>query len=336
MQKRKSQTATEYLIILAVVIVIALIVVGVLGGIPSIGGGSKANAQKLILKNEIVGVDNYYVNETDAKLKIKNNNPDSTLRINNITIDGNTCDANGTISLKVGESRLIDCNGAFIDYSDDKNVPNIKFSYSDMKSNSIYETKGTGVSNSVSGGTAGGSLTADATISYLDISAEKIYFEEDMSSYNIGDKINLEANGTVTEFSITNISEYGYTYSGSYQDLGGFEQEQLNVTKDGTSKIYSRGYSYDPIIIKNGFPSWKQWEGGFMKNVHRSSYSAWELNWNGILGCYYDGTQTDNPTQVLSWSAPSCSGGNPVVTWRYPDRAESTWFIEVSDFSSFN
>jgi hypothetical protein len=33
---KKSQTATEYLIILAVVIIIALIVVGVMGGIPGI------------------------------------------------------------------------------------------------------------------------------------------------------------------------------------------------------------------------------------------------------------------------------------------------------------
>lgn len=35
MNSKKSQTATEYLIILAVVIVIALIVVGVLGGLPN-------------------------------------------------------------------------------------------------------------------------------------------------------------------------------------------------------------------------------------------------------------------------------------------------------------
>ncbi len=39
---RKAQGATEYLIILAVVIIVALIVVGVMGGIPGIGGGARA------------------------------------------------------------------------------------------------------------------------------------------------------------------------------------------------------------------------------------------------------------------------------------------------------
>jgi len=38
MKKTKSQTATEYLIILAVVIIIALIVVGVMGGFRSFDG----------------------------------------------------------------------------------------------------------------------------------------------------------------------------------------------------------------------------------------------------------------------------------------------------------
>lgn len=37
--KRKSQTATEYLVILAIIIVIALIVVSILGGSIGLGGG---------------------------------------------------------------------------------------------------------------------------------------------------------------------------------------------------------------------------------------------------------------------------------------------------------
>jgi hypothetical protein len=44
MSDRKAQTATEYMIILAVVIIIALIVVGVLGGIPGIGTGARGRA----------------------------------------------------------------------------------------------------------------------------------------------------------------------------------------------------------------------------------------------------------------------------------------------------
>ena len=40
MKSQRAQTATEYLIILSVVIVIALIVVGITGGVPGIGAGA--------------------------------------------------------------------------------------------------------------------------------------------------------------------------------------------------------------------------------------------------------------------------------------------------------
>ena len=48
MKKTKSQTATEYLIILAVVIIIALIVVGVMGGFRSFDGQMNSTKQKII------------------------------------------------------------------------------------------------------------------------------------------------------------------------------------------------------------------------------------------------------------------------------------------------
>ena len=52
----RAQTATEYLIILSVVIIIALIVVGILGGIPDIGSSTGAKADLLALQTEQVGV----------------------------------------------------------------------------------------------------------------------------------------------------------------------------------------------------------------------------------------------------------------------------------------
>ena len=45
--------------------------VGVLGGIPSIGSSSKLNTGKALLKNEPVGVENYYITTTSATLKVK-------------------------------------------------------------------------------------------------------------------------------------------------------------------------------------------------------------------------------------------------------------------------
>ncbi|MFW5746101.1 MAG: hypothetical protein ACOCWQ_00955 [Nanoarchaeota archaeon] len=58
MSGKHSQTATEYLIILAVVIVMGMITVGVMGGIPSLGGGAGMNTQSavcmmIVLKSDL-------------------------------------------------------------------------------------------------------------------------------------------------------------------------------------------------------------------------------------------------------------------------------------------
>ena len=57
---KKSQTATEFLIILAVVIVIALIVVEIMGGIPGICNGEEENN---------VAVENVEIPETPTELQ---------------------------------------------------------------------------------------------------------------------------------------------------------------------------------------------------------------------------------------------------------------------------
>lgn len=97
MRFKKGQTATEYLIILAVVIVIALIVVGVLGGIPSIGGGAKSNTLSSYWRTSEIGVVSMSVGAGDAPegggtysdasgtLNLRNNMP-GTITINNVTL----------------------------------------------------------------------------------------------------------------------------------------------------------------------------------------------------------------------------------------------------------
>ena len=64
MKSFKSQTATEYLIILAVVIVVGLIVVSILGGVPGIGGGAGANTGLAELQSGKIGVMNFVLNTT--------------------------------------------------------------------------------------------------------------------------------------------------------------------------------------------------------------------------------------------------------------------------------
>jgi hypothetical protein len=86
--KTKGQTATEYLIILAVVIIIALIVVGVMGGIPGIGSGAKSQASSAYWRTAEIAITSSSVNPAGTTLNLRNNNP-NTVRINSMTLGGN-------------------------------------------------------------------------------------------------------------------------------------------------------------------------------------------------------------------------------------------------------
>jgi hypothetical protein len=88
MFNKKAQTATEYMIILAVVIIIALIVVGVLGGIPGIGTGAGGRASASYWATAPIGLDSYAAsNESsnNVKLLVKNNFNDPII-ITNISM----------------------------------------------------------------------------------------------------------------------------------------------------------------------------------------------------------------------------------------------------------
>jgi len=58
---KKAQGATEYLIILAIVIIIALIVVGAMGGIPGIGTGAKSRASASFWQTSDIAIPSYAV-----------------------------------------------------------------------------------------------------------------------------------------------------------------------------------------------------------------------------------------------------------------------------------
>ena len=75
---KKAQTATEYLIILAVVIIIALIVVGVLGGIPGIGKGAASRTSAAYWQTSDIAIPSYAIGQDgsadDLNLTVRNNN----------------------------------------------------------------------------------------------------------------------------------------------------------------------------------------------------------------------------------------------------------------------
>ena len=84
---KKGQTATEYLIILAVVIVISLVVVGVLGGIPGIGASAAARSSAAYWKTQDVAITDYAVSASGADTIIVKNNLRNTITLNDAVVN---------------------------------------------------------------------------------------------------------------------------------------------------------------------------------------------------------------------------------------------------------
>ena len=84
---KKGQTATEYLIILAVVIIIALIVVGVLGGIPGIGRGASGRSSAAFWSSQDIGIKDYAVSESGTDTIIVKNNMRNSVTINDVLVN---------------------------------------------------------------------------------------------------------------------------------------------------------------------------------------------------------------------------------------------------------
>lgn len=138
MVHKKSQTSTEYLIILAVVIVISIIVVSILGGIPSIGGSLSKNSKLSELRTANVGIDNYYVNTSYAKILVRNNNA-YNINLQDMMIDNITCITSELPTiLTMGETKIVECSGSFTDYSTTNDIPEFGYKYTDMVSSAQY------------------------------------------------------------------------------------------------------------------------------------------------------------------------------------------------------
>ena len=110
---RRGQTATEYLIILGVVIVLALVVVFVLGGFPSFGPRSERHASQIYWSSTDIAVDDLVMDASGGFVFLRNNRPDM-VTITDITVDGQSLDIEEKI-LDIGaekkfESSAISCS----------------------------------------------------------------------------------------------------------------------------------------------------------------------------------------------------------------------------------
>lgn len=104
---KKGQTATEYLIILAVVIIIALIVVGVMGGIPGIGEAAKGRSSAAFFQTADVAISSYANKDAAASFVLNvRNNLRNTITVTSLTVSA--VDVHGTdFTLNPGQTKQI-------------------------------------------------------------------------------------------------------------------------------------------------------------------------------------------------------------------------------------
>jgi uncharacterized protein (UPF0333 family) len=138
---KKGQTATEYLIILAVVIVVALIVVGVMGGIPGIGTGVSKKAAASYWKSTDVAIDSYAIASDGAITLNVRNNMDTAVDISELNISTFTM-TTGTGVLTPGQTGTLTgttgaaCTGSF--------SYDVSITYTDQATNAEYTFTGDG------------------------------------------------------------------------------------------------------------------------------------------------------------------------------------------------
>jgi len=84
----KGQGATEYLIILAVIIVIALVVVGVMGWFPGLSGGITEQQSKAYWQSTSpLALSDWHITASNGTFVVQNNSADK-IQLTDITVDG--------------------------------------------------------------------------------------------------------------------------------------------------------------------------------------------------------------------------------------------------------
>ncbi|MFH1403728.1 MAG: hypothetical protein ABIH11_05605 [Candidatus Altiarchaeota archaeon] len=107
--KHRGQLSTEYLVILAVVVVIALIVVTVLGGFIDIGSGAGSKASKAYWRGADIGILNWRMSSTgDSRFTLRNN-MDYSIKMDSMTVEGNQ--VSGAVDKIIEPGATINVNG---------------------------------------------------------------------------------------------------------------------------------------------------------------------------------------------------------------------------------
>ncbi|MEE9525830.1 MAG: hypothetical protein V3V78_04465 [Candidatus Woesearchaeota archaeon] len=139
---KKAQGATEYIIIVGVVIVIALIVVVAMGGIPGIGKGASGRASASYWATADVAITDYAISASGSDTVIIKNNLRKTINVTVVSVGGTDLES-GTTSLAPGGSHTYTgaaaaCTaGQAFSYA-------VDITYTDTKTDATYSITGDG------------------------------------------------------------------------------------------------------------------------------------------------------------------------------------------------
>ena len=107
----KAQGTTEYLIILAVIIVVALVVAGIMGFFPGLGTGiSESQSRAYWQSTTPLAITQYDISEADADLVLRNQTTDK-IGITDITLDGVSISFVGDVNIVAGGQATVTGTG---------------------------------------------------------------------------------------------------------------------------------------------------------------------------------------------------------------------------------
>jgi hypothetical protein len=142
MNGRKGQAATEYLIILAVVVIIALIVIGVLGGFPGMTRGISERDSATYWTVADVGIIRYNLPASGNSTFVFRNNKNFQVELVNLTVDATTLSlGNATVAPDATlafTNVSINCGGA----AGSSFSHNIVITYKDPQYGNVYTFTG--------------------------------------------------------------------------------------------------------------------------------------------------------------------------------------------------
>ncbi|MFH0972026.1 MAG: hypothetical protein V1835_05685 [Candidatus Micrarchaeota archaeon] len=98
----RAQAAVEYLMILAVVIIIALVVVGVLGGFPTLTAGISEKESAAYWTSTDIGIARYVI-AGDTKMVLRNNK-NFAIQLKRVTVGGTATAADIDTTLQPGQT----------------------------------------------------------------------------------------------------------------------------------------------------------------------------------------------------------------------------------------